>query len=331
MGAASAPLSLCALGQMMPLFVWLDPALRIVAAGPTLHKLCDAGQSGHLEGHPFDTVFDLQRPRCLRADTSDAQRVRLCLRGRPGTAFRGVAVPLAPPGGLFLNLSFGISVAGAVRAHDLTSSDFAATDLAIELLYLQEANAAVLQELRRANHRLISAKSDAEEQALTDALTGLRNRRAMDRALIGATSAHVPFGLMHVDLDYFKQVNDTLGHAAGDHVLAEVARALREETRASDVVARVGGDEFVILFPGLTEACALTSIAERIIRRLETPILWQGQTCRVSASIGFTASTLYAVPEPDRLLSDADHALYHSKRNGRGVATPFAPHMLPPA
>jgi diguanylate cyclase (GGDEF)-like protein len=396
-------LPLAALGQMMPLYVWLDAGLTIRAAGPTLGKICaqspaggpatgveggvadhraaDHGPStapkeavsadtapaeaappdtatagaappearatgdglspgahaqnapgGGLVGRPFDAVFDIQRPRRLRSDTPHLQRLRLCLRAAPCTAFRGVAVPLGPPdGGLFLNLSFGISVAEAVRAHDLTDSDFAATDLAVELLYLQEANAAVLSELRRANSRLTSAKSDAEEQALTDTLTGLRNRRAMDRALSASTRTNMPFGLMHVDLDYFKQVNDTLGHAAGDHVLAEVARALREETRAGDIVARVGGDEFVLLFPGLTEADALSGIAERIIRRLETPIRWQGRACRVSASIGFTASTLYARPEPDRLLSDADDALYQSKRMGRGVATQFIPGAWPPA
>lgn len=384
-------LGLGALGQMMPLFVWLDPAMRIRAVGPTLHRIwaatqhasqvaagsgaaclpgrfqggvgaadaaevgdsavpCAAGaphdavapptqpQAGAdgLVGRGFADVFDLQRPRHLHAHGNVSQRLRLCLRAAPRTPLRGVALPLCArdpgqgPGGVFVNLSFGIAVADAVRAHGLTDSDFAATDLAVELLYLQEANAAVLKELRGANGRLVTAKASAEEQALTDALTGLCNRRAMDRALVESTRTGAPFGLMHVDLDFFKQVNDTLGHAAGDHVLAEVARGLRAETRAGDIIARVGGDEFVMLFPGLTDRAALTGIAARIIRRLEQPVLWEGQVCRVSASIGFTASTLYARPEPDRLLSDADHALYHSKRTGRGVATPFGPGLRLP-
>lgn len=398
-----------ALGQIMPLFLWLDASLRIVAAGPTMHKVCcglaidhgtGAAMPGRrqavtgqdmtgradivagrtpaatsavparatgLIGRRFDDVFDLHRPRALHPDMAEPHRVRLCLRAPPGTAFRGLAVPLLPallapatqtatpspghpllvladgqvrpaapppaPGaaGLLLDLSFGIAVAEAVRAHDLTDSDFAATDLAVELLYLQEANAAVLAELGRVNQSLVAAKSNAEEQALTDTLTGLRNRRAMDRALDRATRTGQPFGLMHLDLDYFKQVNDTYGHAAGDHVLAEVARALREETRAGDIVARVGGDEFLLLFPGLTDPTVLSGIATRIIRRLEVPIVWEGRLCRLSASIGFTASTLYPRPEPDRLLSDADSALYTSKRAGRGRATGFDPDAPPAA
>lgn len=144
-------------------------------------------------------------------------------------------------GGAFLNLSFGIGVAEAVRRHALTVEDFAATDLTVEMLYLVEAKTAVMDELRNLNRRLQGAKVAAEEQALTDQLTGLRNRRALDLQMKALIRLGASFGLMHIDLDFFKQVNDTLGHAAGDHVLREVARVLTQETRATDMAARVGG------------------------------------------------------------------------------------------
>ncbi|MCR8725065.1 GGDEF domain-containing protein [Frigidibacter sp. SLM-1] len=178
-----------------------------------------------------------------------------------------------------------------------------------------------MAESQKLNERLKEAKREAEAQALTDTLTGLGNRRAMDEALARQLARGESFGLMHLDLDYFKDVNDTLGHAAGDHVLTEVAKVLREVTRAQDVVARVGGDEFVLLIRGVVASEVLMDLGRRLIAGLERPIAWQRRHCRISGSIGITTTDRYPRPDADRMLWDADEALYASKRGGRATVT----------
>ncbi|MWD27274.1 diguanylate cyclase [Aquicoccus sp. SCR17] len=309
----------------------LDPDGRISHAGPAFRKLCP-GRS--LVGCDLFDLLDWRRrgPAGALPDeegmtallAAAGEPLKLRLRAPPGTGFKGVLAADGQGGGL-LNLSFGISVVEAVRDHALTSRDLAPTDLTIEMLYLVEAKTAAMEASRDLNLRLQGAKIAAEEQAFTDTLTGLKNRRAMDHVLERLTAAGVaaPFALMHLDLDYFKQVNDRLGHAAGDHVLQQVARILVEETRSGDVVARVGGDEFVIVFGNLTGRERLEQAASRIIARLEQPIPYGGKSCRVSASAGSALSGCYARPDGVQMLIDADTALYVSKRRGRGQHTFF--------
>jgi len=308
-------LSPASLGQLMPMFLWLDAGCRIRGAGPTLLKLLGRDVTGLL----LDEVFALRNSR--DADSvmalARAQRLQMSLRAAPGTAFKAVAVPLMGETGVLLNLSFGYGVRDAVRDHGLSATDFAGTDLAIELLYLHEAKTAVMGELTRMADRLQRAKARAEHQAATDPLTGLGNRRAMEAALSQHLRAGDGFALLHLDLDYFKQVNDTLGHAAGDHVLAEVASKLRSSVRGGDLVARVGGDEFVILLVGMTEQAALERVGAQIYTRMRDPILFEGQPCRVALSIGAVLVAPSAGQGAESLQAQADRALYASKGAGR--------------
>ncbi len=312
-------LDLKMLDRLLPMHLDISASGHIRHAGPTLEKLVPGG----LAGQRFVDAFELRRPRdpaLLPALMREGGRLNLALRGALPTTLKGLVVPLAG-GGAMVNLSFGIAVVEAIARHDLTAADFAPTDLTVELLYLVEAKAAVMQESSKLNERLKEAKREAEQQALSDTLTGLGNRRAMDEALARLIARGEAFGLMHLDLDYFKDVNDTLGHAAGDFVLACVAQEMREVTRAEDLVARIGGDEFVMIFRGITDTERLADVGRRLITQLEKPIRWNRRTCRVSGSIGITSTALYLVPDADRMLSDADEALYASKRAGRATVT----------
>lgn len=313
--ALSAP----SLARLMPMYLWLDQNGAILGAGPTLAKILGTHD---LAGRNFFDSFKVKNPRGITGIDALAAnagvRLQLNLRGGARTAFRGLVVPVACGAGVLVNLSFGITVGQGVRDHGLTDADFAPTDLAVELLYLTEAKALVMDELRDLNSRLEAARRQAEADALTDTLTGLANRRAFDLAFAMLIRGGHSFGLMHVDLDYFKQVNDNLGHAAGDHVLRRVARRLHGEIREADTLARLGGDEFALLFPGLSDPDLLAGIADRIVARLDQPIDYAGQPCRISASVGISISDDYSAPTAARMLDDADAALYASKKAGRG-------------
>ena len=312
-----------ALSTLMPMHITLDRDGQIQSAGPTIQKLF--GNDG-LVGKRFFANFEIRRPRNVLSpddlQTCIGHRLDVRAAAVGSTQFKGVVTHTKGAGSpLLLNLSFGISVANAVSVHGLTSSDFAGTDLAVEMLYLLEANAAATSETHALITRLRSAKDLAEELSITDTLTGLNNRRALEVAMQRLGRDSRLFGVMQIDLDHFKSINDTYGHAAGDYVLRHVADILTAETRSVDLVARAGGDEFIVIVGDLTEETRLDRIAQRIINRLATPITLGGKECSISASIGTAIAELGGPDDLDALLKEADMALYESKRNGRAQVT----------
>ncbi|ADE86359.1 GGDEF domain-containing protein [Rhodobacter capsulatus] len=314
------------LARLMPMFLWLDARGRIRAMGPTLARIVGQGPE-RAEGADFARHFTLRRARGVEPGREVAltgRRLVMTLVRYPMFNLRGLAVALGPgeQADVLVNLSFGIQLSEAVRYFGLTEADFAASDLAMEFLFLAEAKAAVLGELTALTGRLRLAKAEAETEAQLDPLTGLANRRAFDAALghavKSATRGRRNFALLHLDLDFFKQVNDTLGHAAGDAVLVRAAHVLRDEVRRGDLVARLGGDEFIILLRGPVERSMIEAMAERLIGRIEEPIRLDGVDCRISASIGVAIALECRPALAEELMAEADAAMYQSKRAGRG-------------
>ena len=319
------------LDTLCPMHAVLGPTGHVVQAGRALRKVV---MDRDPVGARFLEIFEMARPNVAR-DMSDLRalagcRLRLRLRTGPRHALKGVLarLPVAGGPGALVNLSFGISVADAVRDFGLTGTDFAPTDLTTEMLYLIEAKSVAMAESRRLNTRLEDARLAAQEQAFTDTLTGLKNRRALDHLLERQRQAGQPFALLHLDLDRFKQINDRHGHAMGDHVLQVVARRMLGQVRADDVIARVGGDEFVFVLLGADTADGVVNAAARLISKIEEPILREGQVCNISASIGATLSRFYEAPDVPRMMADADQALYAAKAAGRGCHVMHDPGTL---
>lgn len=177
-----------------------------------------------------------------------------------------------------------------------------------------------ITEARTQREAIVAAKQEIENQALHDPLTGLPNRRALDQALkLRRLNPDLHSTIVRIDLDHFKYVNDTMGHEAGDFLLCEVAKILQEETKTSDLAARVGGDEFVLLLDPKSTPDEGMLLAERMLDRIRAPKVFENRTLRTGASFG-VAGTLDGILTLDELIIGADAALYQAKEAGRNRA-----------
>lgn len=172
----------------------------------------------------------------------------------------------------------------------------------------------------RAGTRVVELESRLKHLAKCDLLTGLFSQRAfyeqLEKEWRRATRHRIPMSCVMLDLDYFKRINDTLGHVAGDEVLRQVSRILVEGCRASDVVCRYGGEEFCVLLPETCEANAYIW-ADRIRQRIaELPVTALGKTFYVTASMG-VSQRYDDTPDPEALVDQADQALLVAKQSGR--------------
>lgn len=185
--------------------------------------------------------------------------------------------------------------------------------LARELREMQEK---ILTQINELNENHIQMQRMAHD----DALTGLPNRRLffdrLEHAISRAKRSGKMLGLLYVDLDQFKEINDTHGHAVGDEVLRIVARMLVSASRESDTVARLGGDEFIILFDEPEDRQALVSIAKKLLAHMQNRIFINGHDLQITASLGISIFPQHGT-DADTLVQSADKAMYASKRDGR--------------
>lgn len=179
-------------------------------------------------------------------------------------------------------------------------------------------------------HADITERKHMENQmqhlAHHDLLTGLPNRTLINdrlaQAIAYAMRESALLALMFIDLDKFKPVNDTLGHEIGDLLLKQVAERLRQSVRASDTVARIGGDEFVVLLPVIDSSHDAAIVADKIIHALEIPFEIKKHTINISSSIGIAVYPEHGADQKI-LQINADMAMYHAKESGRGNAKFF--------
>jgi diguanylate cyclase len=167
----------------------------------------------------------------------------------------------------------------------------------------------------------VAARRALEHAALHDALTGVVNRQGFEQALQAAFDGQPgtrPTTLVMIDLDHFKPINDTAGHAAGDAMLVAVAQAIASRVRVTDTVVRLGGDEFALLLPHCDHARAL-AVAEKVREAIaELALTWEAHTLRVGASLG-VAELAEHHASPAQWMAQADAACYDAKRAGRGT------------
>jgi diguanylate cyclase (GGDEF)-like protein len=177
------------------------------------------------------------------------------------------------------------------------------------------------RQLAEVNAALQDRQTELEHMTKRDGLTGLFNRRTFveltERELARARRQGGATALLLLDLDFFKGINDTQGHPAGDAVLRHVAALLANTVRGTDLVGRLGGDEFIVLLSDTTSAAAHL-VAEKLRQRIAAhPAVWQESTIATSVSVGLSASATDQAASFESLYSDADLALYEAKRQGR--------------
>ncbi len=241
-------------------------------------------------------------------------------------------------------LLLGTAYAVLYQALALTQTDPAMLDMARShsfsgtltslaaaiVMWRQYVHAALLRRQLTLSHAALEKKQQELSYLAThDALTGLRNRRAFleeaEHELSRALRYPCETGVLVADLDHFKRVNDQYGHPAGDAVLRHFAALLKAQLRDSDVAARLGGEEFIVLLPG-TGAAGAAAVAEKIRQAIESaPVVFEGQRIGITASLGVSCLPAHSACTIEALYGQADQALYAAKTHGRNRVVQLEP------
>ncbi|ETX10544.1 diguanylate cyclase [Marinomonas ushuaiensis DSM 15871] len=285
----------------------------------------------------MDCIVTINRFGSVMEFNPAAERTFGCLKKQvEGKSFIGLFILEEDRQAIFESLNSGFSSNGLIlnrrnpfRLQRDPNHHFPAE------IAITKANAKVSSESEYTLHirdmtRHMKLQEKLKLLAYSDPLTGLYNRTylmdALDSALLFATKEKTVVGLLFLDLDNFKQINDTLGHKAGDELLCEVAKRLLDISNESDVISRWGGDEFVFMMTKeVTESC-LVDRAQKILDVMREPIHLSGQDFSIPTSIGISCSSDQTTGA-DKLIQQADIAMYCAKENGRDNAKIFTSEM----
>jgi diguanylate cyclase (GGDEF)-like protein len=275
-------------------YVEHDPARRVVVPRA-------------VQGWPAE---DLVPGRAIAIDDAPAA-VRPLVSGAFRAA-RAQADEDGEPGALAVPVRGREETYGILSAEDLHPRRFSREDVDFVLGLAGILGAAIERH---------AAEAALRHQSMHDPLTGAPNRALffdrLSHAVARARRTGTRLGVLYLDLDGFKAVNDSFGHRAGDALLVALAPRLREAVRSSDTVARLGGDEFAVLCEDVAGAVEAQEVAARLLATINRPVPWGRTELRVSASVGLSVSEPGRV-DPEGLLRDADAALYRAKGRGRG-------------
>jgi diguanylate cyclase (GGDEF)-like protein len=273
--------------------------------------------AGATPSHNEDSEHEASHIRAVALHARPTVKLQRAQRADHPLVYSEVYVPVVHEGKLLGVVETYVDQAASEAR---IAAAFRHVALAVAAVLCTLAGVAVWQWQRHLKHQR-EAERKVRYLAHHDALTGAVNRAsfstALDQAQAVAKAGGPSFAVLCIDLDHFKEVNDSLGHAAGDAVLRGVADRLNALVRRQDVVARLGGDEFALLQSSITSADEVAGLAERVVETLTRPYEVRGQQVRGGASVG---AAIYGpdIASVDALLHQADAALYHAKLNGRG-------------
>ena len=320
--------------QRQALLERLSEIQRLIVSRSERHEVLDAVVQGacELTGDEVAALrlvdpLDRRAMVIVASSGIDADELEEVRRGRVGDGAGGRAI--AEDALVVMEEYAEATMAAPVREDGVVMGSLVVSTRRRGRTYTPAERSALLALAESASLALTDAKTveDALHQAFHDALTGLPNRALLvDRLQQGLKRAHrsrAPLAVLFLDLDRFKMVNDSLGHAAGDELLVAVAERLTECIRPGDTAARFGGDEFAVLLEDVVNAGAAERAAMRILYSLEAPFELSGREVFVSASIGIAMGR----DPTDDPIRDSDLAMYRAKAAGKGRYEVFEPRM----